>query len=197
MLPEPHAFNCVPSAQYFPTRSLQEVLENTPSRQHGITAEQEQAMMRTAINMIIGAGAKLQMWVSCSKHIKLSLGKLSCLLTRFAVLQGSIRSSHCHHLPPALLSVEVPAQERLLCESLWCGLPVSVGSLYVGCVGVDCQGPLQATVQTCFGSLSLGVVPSRQLVCAATSLHEAWVPAGHSIKGLTASLAQLAAPPAF
>ncbi|GAB4822968.1 hypothetical protein N2152v2_010014 [Parachlorella kessleri] len=61
MSPELHAYNSVPSATYLPARSRQEILENTPSRQHGLSAEQEQAMMRTAINMIIGAGAKLQM----------------------------------------------------------------------------------------------------------------------------------------
>lgn len=48
---------------FFQRRSLAQLLEGSPSRQHGLSAEQEAREKRTAINMIIGAGSKLQMWV--------------------------------------------------------------------------------------------------------------------------------------
>lgn len=46
----------------YPTRTLQQ-LQDSPSRADGLAAEQERAMLRTCIYMIIGAGQKLQMWV--------------------------------------------------------------------------------------------------------------------------------------
>lgn len=53
------AYNVAPAG--YPLRTLEQLRESSPSREHGLSEEQEQWMLRTATNLIIGAGQQLHM----------------------------------------------------------------------------------------------------------------------------------------
>ena len=46
---------------HYPLRTLAELRASSPSLAEGLTVEQEEAMLRTATNLIIGAGQSLHM----------------------------------------------------------------------------------------------------------------------------------------
>lgn len=53
-----------------PLKSLEYLTENSPSRKHGVSQEQEEVWRRNCVDLIIKTGLKLQTYVDCGHRAR-------------------------------------------------------------------------------------------------------------------------------